>query len=360
MLKRKNLLHKTVPFILIGLLAFVLYLVFMVNINEMIAVIRQTNFNIYLLSFVATLAEMFFFALAWHYFLVPLSTSMSFKKVFLYSWIGNFIDLLVPAESVSGEISRVYFVSHEGVDAGKVVVSVLMQRVFGMLLNIGALTISALYLLILKASLPSLIQNLVLLVVVTTSLFLILFLVLCFKENWMLKLVDKIFDKVIVFLKRVSGKRWNLDEWKERTAKSVKTFYKALKVLSTNPKKLILPVIFSIFAWFFSIVTYYLVFAAMGYTISLATLIIVHSLVIALKSVPVGIPAEVGVTEIAMTTLFGAFNMSLDVSAAATVLIRIVTVWFRLVIGFGVVQWVGLRGVLENKNFVGREDEATS
>ena len=104
----------------------------------------------------------------------------------------------------------------------------------------------------------------------------------------------------------------------------------------------------------------YFSFAAMGYTISLATLIIVHSLVIALKSVPVGIPAEVGVTEIAMTTLFGAFNMSLDVSAAATVLIRIVTVWFRLVIGFGVVQWVGLRGALENKNFVGQEDEATS
>jgi len=85
-----------------------------------------------------------------------------------------------------------------------------------------------------------------------------------------------------------------------------------------------------------------LVLQQWGYTISLATLIIVHSLVIALKSVPVGIPAEVGVTEIAMTTLFGAFNMSLDVSAAATVLIRIVTVWFRLVIGLELFNGLGL------------------
>lgn len=359
MLKRKNLLHKTVPFIIIGLLAFVIYLIFMVNIGEMIDVIKRTDFSVYSLSFVATLTEMFFFALAWHYFLVPLSTTISFKKVFQYSWIGNFIDLLVPAESVSGEISRVYFVSQDGVDAGKVVASVLMQRISGMLLNMGALIIGALYLLLVKAFLPSLIRNLVLLVVVTTGFFLMLFFVLCFKEDWMLKLVDKIFDKVIVFLERVSGGRWNLYEWKERTAEGVKTFYKALKVLSANPKKLILPVISSVLAWFFSIVTYYLVFAAMGYTISLATLIIVHSLVIALKSVPVGIPAEMGVTEIAMTTFFGAFNVPLNVSAAATVLIRVVTVWFRLVIGFGVVQWVGLRGILENKSFVRQEDEPT-
>lgn len=335
------------PLILIGLLAFVLYLIFVVNVNEMVMVMKKTDLITYLLAFAATLTDMFFFALAWYYFLTPLSTAIPFKKVFIYSWIGNFIDLLVPAESISGEISRVYFASQDGVDAGKAVLSVITQRILGMLLNIGALTISALYLLILRVPLPSLIQSLVLLVVITTSFFLILFFILFFKENWMRKLIDKIFG----FLRRVGGKRWNVDEWREKAERSVKTFYESLKVLSAKPKKLIPPIISSTLSWLFSIIVYYLVFEALGYTISLAPLIIVHSLIIALKSVPVGLPAEVGVTEIAMTTLFVAFSMPLNVSAAATVLIRAVTVWFRLIVGLGIVQWFGFKGILENKSF---------
>ncbi len=63
---------------------------------------------------------------------MPLATVITFQKAFMYSLVSNFIDLLVPAESVSGEISRIYFVSRDGVNTGKAVASIVTQRILGM------------------------------------------------------------------------------------------------------------------------------------------------------------------------------------------------------------------------------------
>jgi len=352
-LKRKNLLSRTVPFLLLGLVAFVLYLIFFINVSEMITVIKQTNFPIYLLSVVATVVELIFFALAWYCFLIPLSAAVSFKKTFIYSWASNFVDLLVPAESVSGEISRVYFITRDGVDAGKAVASVVTQRILGMFITIGFLTFGVLHRLIFNIPFPSLIQSLILFVVVASAIFLSFILVLCFKENWTQNMVDKI----ILLIERITHGRWNLDAWRDKARKGITAFYESLRSFSVNPENLILPIGFSILSWFFGILVYYLVFAALGYILDWVILIVVYSLVLSLKSVPVGVPAEVGVTEIAMTALFGAFSVPLHVSAAATVLIRIVTVWFRFIIGFGAIQWVGVKTLLENETFTGQKKE---
>ena len=350
--KRKTLLYRTLPFLLLGLLAFVLYLVFFVNIDEMIATIKQISLPIYLISVVATMAEMGLFSLAWHYFLKPLSATVPFKKAFLYTWASSFIDLLIPAESVSGEISRIYFVTHDGVDAGKAVASVVTQRILGAFLIVGTLAIGALYLLIFQISFPSLIQSLILFVVAAAAIFLCLISVVCFKENW----TQNLIDKIIVFVERITRGRWNLNAWRDKVRKDTRAFYESLRSFGANPRKLILPIGFSILSWFFSILVYYLVFAAIGYILDWAILIVVYSLVVTLKSIPVGVPWEVGVTEIAMTTLFGAFGVPLSISAAATVLIRIVTDVFRFVIGFGAVQWVGIKILTESKTLVEQKD----
>lgn len=354
MLKRKKLLSRTIPFLLIGLLAFALYLIFFIDIGEMIARIKQTSLPIYLLSVVATVIEMALFALAWHYFLKPLSATVSFKKAFAYSWVSNFIDLLIPAESVSGEISRIYLVTADGVDAGKAAASVVTQRILGTFFIVGGLTIGALHLLILRVPFPSLIQSLILLVVAAAAIFLSLIFVLCFKENWTRKVIDKIID----LIESAGRGRWNLDTWRDKARKGTRAFYESLRAFSANPSKLVLPVGFSILSWFFSVLVYYLVFAAIGYNLDWTILVIVYSLIVALKSIPVGVPAEVGVTEIAMTALFGAFSVPSSISAAATVLIRIVTVWFRFIIGFGAVQWVGIKTLTESETPTGQKNQA--
>jgi uncharacterized protein (TIRG00374 family) len=353
--KRKTLLYRTLPFLIIGLLAFILYLVFFVNINEMIATIKQTNVPIYLISVVATVLEVGLFSSAWHYFLKPLSATLPLKKAFMYVWASSFIDLLIPAESVSGEISRIYFVTHDGVDTGKAVASVVTQRILGTFLIVGTLISGALYLLIFQIPFPSLIQSLIYFVIAAAAIFLGLISVVFFKENWTLNLIDRI----IVFVERITRGRWNLNVWRDKARKDTRTFYESMRSFRANPKKLIFPILFSTLSWFFSILVYYLVFAAIGCVLNWAILIVVYSLVIALKSIPVGIPWEFGVTEIAMTTLFGAFlgPQFLPIGAAATILIRIVTDVFRFVVGFGAIQWIGIKTLTESETPVEQKNE---
>jgi len=222
-----------------------------------------------------------------------------------------------------------------------------------MLIIMSSLVVGVLQTLLLKISFPSLVQSLMFFVVAANAVFLFLILLLCFKQSWTYKLIEKL----IAFAERIGHGRWNIEEWRHKTRKAISAFHDSLKTFASDPKKLILPVAFSIFSWFFSILVYYLVFAAIGYTIDWYVLIIVYSLVIALKSIPVGVPAEMGMTEIAMTTLFMAFSVPLHISAAATVLIRIVTVWFRLVIGFGAIQWVGVKTLMESETLVGQKKE---
>lgn len=343
MLRRKSLLSRTVPFILLGLLAFAVYLVFFVDVNEMMAQIQRADLPLYSFAFVASVLDMAFFALAWHHFLKPLSSKVSFKKAFIYSWVGNFVDIVVPAESVSNEISRIYLATRDGVDAGKAVASVVTQRILGMVIAVAALAVGVSEMLALRVRFSSLIQSLIFLVAASTAIFLSIILVLCFKEDWMRKIVGK----AISLAERIGRGKWNLGEWRGKAEKAIKAFYESLRAFRVKPERLILPVTFSAASWIFGILVYYFVLAALGYSMQWVVLIVVYALVMSLKSVPIGVPAEVGVAEILMTTLFYAFGIPLNISAAATVLIRIVTVWFRLIVGFGATQYVGIRALAE-------------
>jgi uncharacterized protein (TIRG00374 family) len=78
----------------------------------------------------------------------------------------------------------------------------------------------------------------------------------------------------------------------------------------------------------------------------LSAIIIVYSISISLQGIPIGIPGEVGFMEIVMTNLYILLGVPVNISVAATVLTRIITLWFRLVVGYAVVQWIGIKTLM--------------
>ena len=76
---------------------------------------------------------------------------------------------------------------------------------------------------------------------------------------------------------------------------------------------------------------------------------IVYSLSIIVQYVPAGIPAEVGVTEIVMSSLYATFGVPLGVSAVATILIRFLTVWLKFILGFVALQWIGIKTITKGQ-----------
>jgi uncharacterized membrane protein YbhN (UPF0104 family) len=73
---------------------------------------------------------------------------------------------------------------------------------------------------------------------------------------------------------------------------------------------------------------------------------VISGIFVAIKSVPIGIPFEVGLPEFTMTALLYSFSVPKGVSETATILMRLLTLWLRFFIGFVVQQWIGAKAMI--------------
>ena len=338
--EKRVLMKRTLPFLLIGLLIFIAYLYLLVDIDEMIAIVKGINLFYYSLTVVVLLLNIVFYSLAWQYFLRPLSVNVSFRKTLLFELIGSFVDILVPAESISGDASKAYLMSKDsGENAGKVVASIVSHRMLSLIITLSSLIIGSTSLFIMQYKLPSFVFNLILLVVIGTTISLVFMFLLCSKEQ----LTQKIIDSLLRFSNFLLRGRLKLTSLRYKARKALRVFHQSIEFLGGNPRSLIWPVVFSIVAWLLSILLSFLVFVSLDHPVSFDVVIIVYSISCTIQTIPLGIPADVGLTEIVMTSLYALLGVPIGISAAATVLIRIITVWFKLFMGFIAFQWVGIK-----------------
>ena len=338
-------LKRTVPFLLIGILIFLVYLYFFADISQTIAIIQGVDLFYYSIAVAVLFLIMIINALTWQYFLRPLLVKVSFRKTFLFTWIGVFADLLVPAESLSGDASKVYLMTKEsGENAGKVVASVVSHRILAMIISLGSLIFSSIILYAIQYELPAFVLNMVLIIIVGTGVALFFISLCILKET----LTQRIIDAVIRFLAFVSRGRLKLDSMRTKATNVLSAFHGSIVVLLKNPKNLVAPVFFSLVSWIFSILLSYLVFVSLGQQVDFVLITIVYSISVNIQSIPIGIPAEVGLVEIVMTSLYGLLGVDAGIAAAATVLIRLLTVWLRIIIGIVAVHWIDLKDLAKN------------
>ncbi len=341
--KERFTIKRTLPLLVIGLLIFIAYLYFFVGIEEIAEDIKRANLFYYSLAFIAVVLEVFFYALTWQHFLTPLSVKVPFRKTFLYVWVGLFVDLLIPAEAVSGEISKAYLmVRGAGVNAGKVVASIVGHRILNMIISLGSLIVGTIVFIV-NFRLPlGLVLGFLIFVIVGVGVSVFFLIFLSIREQ----ATQKIIDWVLRLVVSISRGRWSLDNLRAKSQKMLRVFHQGIEVLGKNPKNLVQPTVFSLAAWLFGILIHFLVFLSLGYPVSLSQIIIVFSIITSIQMMPLGIPGEVGLTEIVMTTSYNLLGIpEIEICAAATVLVRVVTLWFRLLLGYIITQWVGIKAL---------------
>jgi uncharacterized protein (TIRG00374 family) len=241
---------------------------------------------------------------------------------------------------------------------GKVTASLVAQRLIGMSINIVTLFVGAV-LLLMERHLFGTMLNLILILVTLTFLFLLLLLLLCIKEKWTLRIVDVI----IRFAEWISRGRWKLTMVRKEVVEAAKGFHGAMREFGHAPKTLIIASSFSIISWILAVTIFYLSFLSIGYTsISWGAILVICSIFAAAKSIPIGVPFEVGLPEITLTTLFIFVGVPPQTSATVTILMRLLTLWFRFFIGFAAQQWLGIKGITatnKNNRMVMSETEKT-
>lgn len=333
---------KTLILPAIGLVAFILYIyLFNVDIPTIIGIMRQTNLYIYFWAVAFLFLQTFLFALSWRFLVNFLSVKLSVLKAFLYVWYGIFVDIIIPAESLSGELSKVYLIAREqNGTSGKVVASLAVQRFIGMAVNVITL-LGGVSLLIAKGQLSGIILNLAVFLAIAITAFLMMLLLLCVKEEW----TKKILDSILRFAGWLGRGRLKLAKIKEDVAQTLRIFHDSIKSFGQAYGTLLAASMFLVAAWILSLTVDYLVFLSVGYVVPWEVIMVSASIFVAVKSIPVGVPFEIGLPEVTMTTLYIAFGVDPKISATVTILNRILTLWLRFFVGFAVQEWIEIRAI---------------
>jgi len=332
-----------------GFLVFILYLYFFVGFESMFEILRQLNpieYSFYYsLTIAAILLSIAFYSMAWHELLKDLSLDLSYRKAFLYSFVGNFVDLVLPLETISGEVTRLYLLRSDiKNDFGKAVASLVYHRIISISTTLIALIVSSICLII-AYNIPFEVILFLFLVIICTAATSILLLYLSLSDKAAGRIVDLLIKIVSFFVKDEKG----ILHLKERALSDLAVFHSAAEFFGRNPLRLVKPFTYSYISWFSHLAIYLLVFYALGVSWILRCLpkmVVVFSITLAVQTIPVGFP--VGLVEFVMTYLYNILlGTSPAVNGLATSLIRLVTFWFQVLVGFIIVQWLGIKRVLQ-------------
>jgi hypothetical protein len=211
-----------------------------------------------------------------------------------------------------------------------------------MAMNVAVL-FTGMGLLVIEGQTSGLILSLILFLAAAITAILLLLIVFSFKEQWSLKVINGLVNAA----QFITRGRWKgLAKIREDVCRITTSFHDSMKEFGRNPK----PIVFSLLGlgatWVFSLSLSYLVFLSLRTSVSWSVILITSSIVLAVKSIPIGIPFEVGLPEITMTTLYTSLGIPAGISATATILNRVITLWLRFFIGLGAQQWLDLKSVI--------------
>ena len=331
---------KTVLFPLLGLVGFFLYIyLFNVDIVSILGTAQKANPLIFGAAIICGLVEVLFYTISWYTLTNHLCIKMSLKKAYLYVWYGLYVDIIVPAESISGEVTRAYLLTRDQCGSfGKVVASLFTHRLLGMTMNVIIL-ILGIILLSVEGQVSSLVFNLIIFIAVAITAIIAAMTILAFKKNWTIKIIDWVTN----LTNKISRGKWTLAKFRNEAREITDHFHDAMIEYRHNKKPLGISLFYLGVTWFFSLSIPFLVFQSLGHPVSWSIILITSAIVLAVKSIPIGIPFEVGLPEATMTTLLFAMGVPAELAATATILTRIITLWFRFFIGFAAQQYLELK-----------------
>ena len=327
--------------LILGLVAFIVYVYFFINPAQVIDILSETNLTIYAAAFVAYALFALFSSLVWQGLLNCLSVKISKRTTLLFTWVGLFFEATIPQFGWSGEVSKTYMLTKDSnIDAGKIVASVVGQKIFTMTISIVALSMG-LGLVLANYSLP-LATTLLIAIILTLSILGVGIVYYVSIKPTATKTLLNWALKIALFFR----KRWNPQNFISKTEEMLGNFHVGIGQLRANPKALVEPIVCAVTSFAFEVSVIFLTFMALGYPVPVDKVLIVFTLTGALQTVGLTI---FGFTEIVMTSLFTFLGIPVALSFSVTLLTRVVNLWFRLIVSYSALQWAGIKIIRQTK-----------
>ncbi len=319
--------NRWVPILgVIGLVAFLIYAFYSAGFWNVINAILGTKLSIYALAFLFVSLDPFCTALGWRFLLANINVKVTVRKAFALTWVGFFIDALIPS-GWSGDLFKAYLLSRDGeVKAGNSGASIVIQRMLVMSISLVSLLVG-LALLVFVYHLPNEITIPVTIVAILFASSIAVAIFITVKP----KATRRFIRAIVRLTYRIRRKEWKSEQFTTGLEDTLTTFASGLKALSSNRRFLVKPLIMYILAWFCEIIALTLVFNSVGYPIAVDKVMIVYSIGGALESQTA---AFAGFSQIVTSTLYIILGIKPSISVAATLLIGFSGFWFKLSLSY--------------------------
>lgn len=333
---------KMLLFIGFGLLILVLYIYYFVGTVNIAYVIRRVDPVYYASAFIVFVVAVFFASLTWHSLLSNLSVKVRVRRTFFLSWVGMFFDVIVPDPGWSGDLSKAYMLAKTSdQDAGRIVASVVSQKIISMVVTVANLVVGLVLLArnYLLSGAVLIFINVVLFISVF-SLFIVWYLSI--KPKATRRMLGWII-KAVTFLRRG---HWDPTAFQRRAEGFLSEFHKGVSTLGAKPKALARPLLFSLLSVGFDVSVVFLTFASLGYPIPVDKVLIIYALTGSLQILGISF---VGFTEVIISGAYTVLGIPAALSLSVTLLTRIVTLWFKLIVSYVAFQWAGAEILMGRK-----------
>lgn len=326
-----------------GLAVFIIYLYFYIGIPTILKVISGINSTqyafYYSLALVAVLASVFCWTCAWNSILRSLNIKVSYRRAYLYYWVGYFSDLVLPCATICGELTRLYLVQKEtGESYGVLAASAITNRLVAYTVVAIGLYSGAI-LVFLKPGIPPIISNVFIIFLIGVTIYLAVLLYLAFVKQ-AAQNIERTYVKI---LKIIRPKHVNL--WKEaKREKSLENYYTGFKKFRENPRLLITPLIIHTISYLLGLSVYILVFYALGIPSTPEFYVVVYFIATAVQDAVASF--SVGSLDIILASIFLLYGLNPGISGITALLIRSVGFWFPLFVGFLAVQYMGTKNLI--------------
>lgn len=329
-----------IPKIIIIAFFFVLIYIFkQIGIQDILYTISKANLFWVFICFASIFMMFLFWTIRWKFLL---KSRLSLKTLFTLNLAGIFISTVTPTAGAGGVPLRSYYVSKlEKRPVIKTFVITLLDKLVFNNLFFGVAILASLLYVFLAIKIPIEIKT-----TISVLFFILIAAVLiafALKANW--HIIKKILKRILLIIYSINfikNKFKSFDRFKNLFKRSAVGLFKSSKESLTSKRIFIPAALYTILAWFFFYLSFYVLFLAIGVTVNIAYLFIIVTISKVIGDLSF-IPGGIGITESLMLGLFMLFPVSPVAAASVTIMQRGLTYFYHLVLGYISFSYFGLK-----------------
>lgn len=318
-MKKRNILI----LMLFGVLVIGL-MIWIVGPKEIINAFKSANPFYIGLAVILQFATLALLAQRWGLIIKSLDITVPKRELFPMLLVGMMINNVTPSGRGGGEPVRAYMLSRSSESSVEsAFATVIVDRAldtFPMLFLSIITIVSMIFFFELNISI---IIALVTSVVVITSIFL-LFMYMCINEA--------AGEKIVLWAVKIIRKFKDYDNFEEKALEALSNFQYSFKLMIKDKKLGIYGILISCLSWALEIMRVYFVFCAFGVNTSIIIIAEVFIISCLLGIIPL-LPGGLGTVDGTMVLLYSAAGITSSVSAAVTVVERLISFWMVTALG---------------------------